>query len=288
MLTYSVVLGAVAVVYWLARGQSARKGLGFTINLWSLGDLAAGVVISLIAMLGIFLIELALGAIRVTGTPFDFSVLLETEALPLMLFGAFFEELIFRALLLSGIAAVLGLLLSAYKRLSRVPGDLKWLEGGARWAAILISAALFGIAHLKNPNATYISVFGNALGGLMYGIAFLGGRNLWLPMGLHFGWNFFQGPVLGFPVSGIAHPSLIMQQALGADLITGGAYGPEAGLVGILFRFVVIALVLWYLNRRANRRGNFTLLDFPIAIYDNPTREQKRRREPSLSPASTH
>lgn len=276
MLTISFIFGAVAVAYWLIRGQSVRKGLGFTFNLWSLGDFGAGVLITFIAMVSVFVIELAIGAIRVVGLPFNLSVLLETTALPLMLFGAFFEELIFRSLLLSGIVAVLSLLLAGVRRLSNKPEGWKSMNGGLLWVAILISAVAFGSVHLKNPNASYVSVFGNALGGVMYGIAFLGGRNIWLPAGLHFGWNFFQGPVLGFPVSGLVHPSLIAQESIGDILITGGAFGPEAGLVGMLSRFVVVGLVLYFLNLRCGRQGDLKMLSYPIKIYDNPTREQKR------------
>ena len=104
----------------------------------------------------------------------------------------------------------------------------------------------------RNPGATAITIFGTGLGGLMYGVAFLGGRNIWLPVGLHFGWNFFQGNIFGFPVSGTIEQSLIVQETVGADLWTGGAYGPEAGLIGMASRFVVIALLLMYLHWRSH------------------------------------
>ena len=142
----------------------------------------------------------------------------------------------------------------------------------AVWPAILVISLLFGYIHIRNPNATWFTAFGNALGGLMYGIAFAGGKNLWLPIGMHYAWNFVQGPVLGFAVSGGQRASILTLQQHGLELLTGGEFGPEGGLVGMAFRFVVIALVLGYLYLRAGRRGNIARLEFPIEVYANPPR----------------
>ena len=141
-------------------------------------------------------------------------------------FAAMFEEVFSRAFLLGGLLVLLR--------------DRKWL-------AIIISAIFFGLAHLANPNASVLSVFGNFLGGIMYGIAFVESGRIWLAFGLHFAWNFVQGPILGFMVSGIESGGIIHQVTTGSDLVTGGAYGPEAGLVGIAFRFVVFAMLYgWF------------------------------------------
>ena len=114
----------------------------------------------------------------------------------------------------------------------------------------MVMAACFGLAHAGNPNASALSVLGNALGGLMYGVAFLGSGRIWLPLGLHFAWNFVQAPVLGFPFLG-KEIGLVQQTPVGSALITGGSYGPEAGLVGMAFRFVAIALLAGWLSWRS-------------------------------------
>lgn len=246
-LIVSIILGVFAARYWRRNGQSILKGFGFTLHGWALGDLGAGFLITFLAMVGIFLVELLLGGIRIVGTPFAWATL--KDKLPLLIFGAVYEEVFFRSLMLSGLVIVLG---------------------GRKWIAILLTAAFFGIVHLNNPGASPISAFGNALGGIIYGMAFLGGQNIWLPLGLHFSWNFTQGPLLGFPVSGYAMGGLITQQTIGSALLTGGAYGPEAGLVGIFFRFVIMALVVWYLQRRCNGKGAVKSLTFPIKVYENP------------------
>ncbi|MCB0088655.1 MAG: CPBP family intramembrane metalloprotease [Caldilineaceae bacterium] len=243
----SVILGVVAAITWWRNGQSIRKGFGLTFGVAALGDFGAGLLITFLGMAGIFLVTLLLRATQIVGVGFDAGDML--NGILLFTVGAIYEEILFRALLLNGLVVVLG---------------------GRKWVAILLSAAVFGVVHLSNPGASPISAFGNALGGIIYGMAFLGGRNLWLPLGLHFSWNFSQGPILGFPVSGFEFLGLIRQETVGSVLVTGGAYGPEAGLVGMFFRFVIMAMVLFYLQRRAHGQGDPKTLEYPIPAYENP------------------
>lgn len=290
MYNTAFILGALAAGYWFLRGQSIRKGLGFTFHWWSIGDLIAGVLITGIAMAGIFLVEWLIGAIRVTGFAMNWDAL--QQGFRLQSTVAPFEEILSRSMQLPGLQIALALLLSLVtgKRL----GDTyeQRMDAALRlcvWPAILIISAVFGYVHIQKPSATPISAFGNALGGLMYGIAFMGGRNLWLPIGLHFGWNFIQGNIFGFPVSGDFQPSLItLQTADVSPLLSGGAYGPEGGLIGMTFRFVVIALVLLYLYLRAGRRGNVAALEFPIKEYANPPRPHSTLIQDKSQGATQH
>ncbi len=113
--------------------------------------------------------------------------------------------------------------------------------------AIIITSLIFGLSHLTNPNANVISTTGLLIAGLMYASAYILTGQLAIPIGLHFAWNFFEGCVYGFPVSGInMGTSIIMTQYSGPELFTGGAFGPEAGLTGIAARFIGILLIcLW-------------------------------------------
>jgi hypothetical protein len=127
--------------------------------------------------------------------------------------------------------------------------------------AVAISAVFFGVAHMENPSASAISVASNSLGGVMYAVAFLGSGKIWMPWALHFSWNFFQGQVFGFPVSGLEIPGLVQQSATGPEWITGGAYGPEAGAFGILARFAVLAaLFVWFKWRFPDKSWREVLL----------------------------
>jgi membrane protease YdiL (CAAX protease family) len=98
--------------------------------------------------------------------------------------------------------------------------------------AVAVSSACFGLAHLGNPHHTWISTLNTMLVGIPLSIAYLRTRALWMPVGIHFTWNYVQGFVFGLPVSGIAFPhSLLKVQVHDATWLTGADYGPEGGLV---------------------------------------------------------
>lgn len=117
------------------------------------------------------------------------------------------------------------------------------------WLAILVFSALFGAVHLGNPNAGGIwswGFFNTIFVGVLFAYAYLRTRTLWLPIGLHFGWNFFLGVVYGLPVSGLRDFSVVVRtSAQGPTLLTGGAYGIEASLTGALAILLGFVLVSW-------------------------------------------
>jgi membrane protease YdiL (CAAX protease family) len=229
MLVAALGFGIYAILQWRRTGQDVIAQLGLRWDRSAPFDLLAGVAITTLAMLGIFIAELGLGAIRTepaAGVSLPSLALLALGKMAL----TFKEELLMRGMLLSGLMLALR---------------------GRAALAVGASALAFGLIHFSNPGSTALSILGNALGGVMYAIAFLAARNLWLPIGLHFAWNFVQGPLLGFPVSGMDAGGLQHVHDLGPSWLTGGGYGPEAGLVGSASRFVVIALVLLWCGWRA-------------------------------------
>jgi len=90
---------------------------------------------------------------------------------------------------------------------------------------------LFGFAHLGNPSATPLSTANTVLAGVLLAAAYLKTRALWLPIGLHWAWNFLMGPVLGLPVSGYRLGGLPGARVSGPEWLTGGTYGPEGSVV---------------------------------------------------------
>jgi membrane protease YdiL (CAAX protease family) len=114
---------------------------------------------------------------------------------------------------------------------------------------VLISSAIFGALHLGNPNATWVSAVGIFFAGLFLALGYVRTRQLWLSIGLHIGWNFFEGVVFGFPVSGTASYPLLRIQVSGPTLWTGGAFGPEAGLI-VLPAILLGALLVCLYTRR--------------------------------------
>jgi len=119
------------------------------------------------------------------------------------------------------------------------------------WLAIVASALFFGFGHRSNPGATWVSSVAIAIeaGGLL-AAAYVATRSLWLPIGLHWAWNLFEGPVWGSPVSGIGLPVLANARFPGPRMLTGGDFGPEAGLPAMVLG---AALGLWFLVNAVRR-----------------------------------
>ncbi len=101
-------------------------------------------------------------------------------------------------------------------------------------AALIISAALFGAAHGLNSGATPIGVIAIALeAGVLLGVAYSASRSLWLPIGMHFGWNFTEGGLFGAAVSGGQSNGVVSVTLDGPVQLTGGIFGPEASIIAI-------------------------------------------------------
>ncbi len=116
--------------------------------------------------------------------------------------------------------------------------------------AILGLSVLFGAAHLRNPNASAIGLVNTILIGAVLAIAYLRTRMLWLPFGIHWGWNATLGAVIGLPVSGVDMSVAIHTRAEGPAWITGGAYGPEAS-IGCTIAIALLLMVIVYAYRWA-------------------------------------
>lgn len=153
MVAVALAFGIFAIVWYARNGRPVWRSLGLTVNRWTPIDIPVGLVIPFIAITLVFLAELILGAIRVTAADNDWSTI--GGVIGQIAGFALFEEIMFRVLLLSGVMIL-----------------LRKLTAG-RWIAIAITAALFGITHLTNENATWIGAFGTALGGVVYGVAFV-------------------------------------------------------------------------------------------------------------------
>lgn len=120
---------------------------------------------------------------------------------------------------------------------------------------VLLSSALFALAHAGNPNLSWLAIVGLFLSGLFLAFGYLRTKQLWLPIGLHIGWNLFEGTVFGFPVSGQYFYQLVRQTVSGPDIITGGAFGPEAGLILLPALLLGTAGVFWYTRSRNPSQG---------------------------------
>lgn len=218
---------------WRFLDKQPVESLGLKLHWLSLFDVLTGMGIALVQMGGIFIAMFSLGWLTFQGFAWQFDPLglvLKNTLLFLVIFVlvGWNEELLSRGYHLQTIASGL---------------NLFW--------GVIISSAVFGLLHLGNPNATWISSAGIFFAGIYLAYGYLRTKQLWLPIGLHIGWNFFEGVVFGFPVSGLDIYALTRIQVTGPELWTGGAFGPEAGLIILPSLVLGGSLIYWFTRNRS-------------------------------------
>jgi membrane protease YdiL (CAAX protease family) len=247
-LTISIWLGA----RFLDRRPFADLGLHIDRDWWI--DFGFGLALGAGLMLIIFLVEIAAGWVTVTGTFVTKNPdanFLTAILVPVVAFVAvgFYEELFSRGYQLQNLAE-----------------GLNWGAIGPRGAiliATLLSSMVFGSLHIANPNASIVSTLFLIVAGFLLAAGILLTGELAIPIGLHIAWNFFQGNVFGFPVSGtdVRSATFISVEQGGPGLWTGGAFGPEAGLLGLGAIIVGILLTALWVHIRYGQLG----LDLSLA-----------------------
>jgi len=121
------------------------------------------------------------------------------------------------------------------------------------YVSLTISSVLFGVLHLANPHSTLISSICITTAGFLMGAAFIYSRNLWMPIALHFAWNFTQSGIFGAITSGNEKTkSLLEAKIQGQEFITGGAFGPEGSIQAIAFCAIGTIIIL-ILSRKQNK-----------------------------------
>jgi len=210
--------------------------LGLKRDKQAVNDFLIGILVAFLMFGLIFTIELSLGWLKIEG----FSWQVEsagTFVTGLLLWLAIFlvvgwqEELLSRGYILQNLTSGL---------------NLFW--------GVLISSSIFAVMHRGNPGATWTSTLGILLAGASLALPYLLTRQLWMSIGLHIGWNFFEGVVFGFPVSGNSTFRIIHQTVSGSDLMTGGSFGPEGGLV-LIPAVALSALLVWAYVRFSRKQS---------------------------------
>ena len=231
--TLGLVLPVTAATYiarrWLDRRSFAS--LGLELNTRAVRDLLFGIGLAGLIMGLIFVSLWSTGWLVIEG--FAWQALPASEILQALLFTLFVfvgvgwgEELLFRGYYLQNLAEGL---------------DIGWAVG--------ISSFLFALAHSFNPNVTWIAILGLLAAGFFFAYSYLRTRQLWMAIGLHIGWNFFEGSIFGFQVSGLDVFRLIRHSVTGPEIITGGVFGPEAGLILLPGLALGAVLIYGYTNR---------------------------------------
>lgn len=123
-----------------------------------------------------------------------------------------------------------------------------------KYMALLISAILFGLMHITNPNINLLSFTNLILAGVLLGLPYLYTKNLWFSIAFHFSWNFFQGTIFGFNVSGQNGYSLIAQSRNNNNIWNGGAFGFEGSILSLILQVISILLLFFVFKNKSKTK----------------------------------
>lgn len=229
----SFVIILFLFIFWVkVIEKNALSSLGFVKRNW-LKYLAWGILMSLVQMGVIALVyQLSgIGSFELNELSLE-PILFILGLFPFWLLQGGTEEVATRGWLLTRIAARANLPL-----------------------AIAISSSLFGFLHLGNSGVTFLSVLNIILDGVLAGLLFIYTDSIWLVVAQHGTWNYVQGNLLGFQVSGTGADASIFSFTMGSgpDWLTGGAFGAEGSIITTLV--LLVSLVIVY--RLGERKEKF-------------------------------
>lgn len=119
--------------------------------------------------------------------------------------------------------------------------------------AVLATSAVFALMHIFNPGVTPLALFNIFLAGIVMNLLILRDGKLWSAVGFHFSWNYIMGTVFASPVSGGGQDGIIKLSLAGDELLTGGTFGIEGGVICT----AMLLLTCIYLLRRSGFRESF-------------------------------
>ncbi len=248
----SISLGCLLAAFLVVKGMDKRpiSSIGLEVSkVWWI-EFGLGVFIAFLAQTIIFSIEYGSSWLEITGYGWQRAGIemwgwSAFTYFMTMLSVGFYEELLFRGYPIKNLAE--GFTFG------------KITSQQASWIAVILTSVLFGLAHAGNPNASAISTFNIILAGFMLAVPFLLTGRLAMSIGIHFSWNWVMGGIYGLPVSGLdGRRSVLQTNETGPDIWTGGKFGPEAGLLGILGMIFILICILLY-ARKQNPSGKLEL-----------------------------
>lgn len=212
------------IVIWKIFEKKKVSGMGLTNLKEGYKEFISGLLFGTIAISIVAIILLLMGNVRLVNSlskP-QLSVAL-LEGLILFIFVGFGEEILGRAYIMS---------------------VLKQTRN--KWLVLIISSVIFAILHLGNNGISILAFINLFLVGLLFGYMFMKSKNIWMPIGYHITWNYFQGYIWGFQVSGITTSGLYKIENINNNIINGGLFGPEGGLIVTIVTCIAFYIVYKY------------------------------------------
>ncbi len=221
---WSVVLIGLAFLFRKVIDKNTFYSLGFQWKGYS-SHAATGFFLGILLLTAGSLILVLLQFIFFTSVNLQLPHLL--VSLTFFILVAFTEEIAFRGYILNNL-----------------------MQSMNKWWALALSSFAFGIVHISNPSANYLPIFNIFVAGFLLGINYIYTKNLWFAIALHFSWNFFQGPILGYEVSGFSSATLLEQTQKGPEILTGGNFGFEGSILCLALSALAIFLLSIYYSKQ--------------------------------------
>jgi len=221
IMTFFSFLGTLLLVWIFMKYMDKQNFMDVGLQIKNRkNDIIIGTLLGLVIM-GLAFVSLW-AAEEIIYTDFNFDVLELIYTTLLFVLVAILEEVLFRGYILKN------LMLSFNK-----------------YIALIISSALFAIAHSANPNISLFSLTGLFLAGIALGASYIYTKNLWYPIAFHFSWNLFQS-LFGFNVSGQDIYSIIEFTVPENNKINGGQFGFEGSIFSLLTELILVVLIIYY------------------------------------------
>ena len=217
-----VIIIVVAVFAWTKILKKPLRDMGLD-SLKNHGrEFGAGLLLGIAAMAFVFINIVLYGGARVVSWHPQFSAAIVID-LALFIVVGFSEEILGR-----------GYIMSVLRQTKSV------------FAVVVISSLTFSLLHLLNNGFTLMPLVNIALAGALFAYMYIKSGNIWMPIGFHITWNYFQGDIFGFAVSGIETESVITTVYTQNNIVNGGVFGPEGGVVATAVMLLCLLVVKWY------------------------------------------
>lgn len=211
------------IVLWKSFDKKPIRNLGLTSVRKGYKDLLKGLFLGIIAISTVFSALLVTGSITVVqnlNNPKLASDLI--LGIIMFIFVGFGEEILSR-----------GYCMTVLK------------QTGSKWVVVLIPSIIFSLMHSLNPNVSSLGLFNTFLVGALFSYMVVKTGSIWMPIGFHITWNYLQGNIFGFSVSGMETQSgILISRNVAENIVNGGMYGPEGGIVTTLV-VLMFFVILW-------------------------------------------
>jgi len=218
---------SAVVLLWKLFDKKPVRNMGLTPIGQGVTDLLIGLVFGAISISIVFFIFMLTGQVTVTNNSMmpnlSLTILID---LVLMIFVGIGEELFSR-----------GYCMTVMNRCNEI-------------VVFILPNVIFALLHIQNNNVSVLALFNIFLIGLLFSFMFKVRGNIWMPIGYHITWNYLQGSVFGFPVSGNESAGLFSSKLVAENILNGGGFGPEGGLVVTALIILSIALFAVYAKKK--------------------------------------